>query len=85
MSQIISDAFLIAAVIGGPLLLALFYVYGMNATRQLDKHPHSRDATERATKDLYHRDEEERDRQEKSAEKSKNLVDIIERKTGTTG
>lgn len=85
MPTLISNVLFIAAVIGGPILLGLLYIYGMRGTREKDKHPHSRDATERATKTLYEQSDAEREHQEKAAEGSKNVIDVIKRKTGTTG
>ncbi|MBS0235282.1 MAG: hypothetical protein JSR99_17580 [Proteobacteria bacterium] len=84
MSTFISDILMVAAVVGGPILLAVLYVYGMRATRQKDRQPHSRDITDRATKDLYEKSDAERERREKAAENSKNVIDVIERKTGTS-
>jgi len=75
---------MVAAVVGGPVLLAVLYVYGMRATRQKDNQPHSRDVTERATKDLYEESDAERENREAAAEGSENVIDVIERKTGTS-
>ncbi len=81
----LSNFLFIVAVIGGPVLLGLLYVYGIRGTREKDKHPHSRDATETATKTLYKESDVEREHQEKAAEGSNKVIDVIERKTGTTG
>ncbi|HML27958.1 MAG TPA: hypothetical protein PKE16_03800 [Hyphomicrobium sp.] len=85
MSTLISNILFVAAVIGGPILLGLLYIYGIKATRETDRIPHARDVTDRATKDLYDQSDAEREQQEKAAEHSGKLVDVIERKTGTTG
>lgn len=85
MLKILSDIFLVAAVIAGPVLLAAFFIYGANATRKMDRQPQRRAATERGTQALYHENEEERKAQENAAAESGKLVDVIERKTGTTG
>ena len=85
VSKIISDIFLVAAVVAGPVLLGLLYVYGIRATNQKDRQPHSRDATDQATKALYAQSDAERERREKEAQHSSKTVDVIERKTGTTG
>jgi hypothetical protein len=85
MTTFISDTLMVAAVVGGPVLLGLLYVYGIRATHQKDKNPHSRDVTETATRDLYEQSDDERERQEKAAAGSKKIIDVIERKTGTTG
>lgn len=81
----LSDLLFMFAIIGGPILLAVLYIYGANATRQLDKRPGSRDATTRATEQVYRDAEAEREQKELSAERSDRIVDEIERKTGTTG
>jgi hypothetical protein len=85
MSALISNILFVTAVIGGPILLGLLYINGMRATREKDRTPHARDVTDRATKDLYAQSDAEREQQEKSAERSSRIVDVIERKTGTTG
>lgn len=85
MTTFISDALLVAAVIGGPVLLGLLYVYGIRATNQKDKRPHSRDVTDAATKDIYERSETDRENKEKAAQGSNKIIDVVERKTGTTG
>ncbi|CCB66822.1 MULTISPECIES: hypothetical protein [unclassified Hyphomicrobium] len=81
----LSNLMFVAAVIGGPIVLALLYLYGMKTTREKDRIPHSRDITDRATKELYKESEAEREHQEKAAARSDKIVDVIERKTGTTG
>ncbi|WP_414463791.1 hypothetical protein [Hyphomicrobium sp. DY-1] len=81
----LSNLIFVAAVVGGPVVLALLYLYGMKTTREKDRIPHSRDITDRATKELYNESEAEREHQEKAAARSDKIVDVIERKTGTSG
>lgn len=85
MSTLVSNILFIAAIIGGPILLGLLYVYGMRGTREKDRQPHSRDVTDLATKALYERSDAEREHREKAAAHSDKTIDVIERKTGTTG
>lgn len=81
----LSDLLFTFAIIGGPILLAVLYLYGANATRQLDGRPGSRAATTRATEQIYRDAEAERKQKELSAERSDRVVDEIELRTGTTG
>lgn len=85
MSNLISDLLQIVAYVGGPLLLGLVFIYGIRATRRRDRSPAMREATDRATKDIYDQSDSERERREKAAEKSDKVIDVIERKSGTTG
>lgn len=81
----LSSLLFVVAVVGGPIVLAMLYVYGMKATHDKDRSPFSREGTDRATKELYRQSEAEREHQEKAAARSDKIVDVIERKTGTTG
>ncbi len=81
----LSDLLFTFAIIGGPVLLALLYIYGGSATRQLDRRPRSRDATARATEQVYRDAEAEREQKELSAEHSDHVIDAVQRRTGTTG
>lgn len=85
MSKLISDLLQVVAYVGGPLLLGLVFIYGIRATRRRDNSPAMREVTDRATKDIYDQNDIERERREKAAEKSGKVIDVIERKSGTTG
>jgi hypothetical protein len=76
-----SDVMQTVAYFGGAILLGAAIAYGIMRSRA--RKPSSTQAS--ATRALY--DEEERDRQarEDAARKSSRPIDVIERKTDTTG
>jgi len=86
MSELsISDMLLAFVVIGGPVLLALFYIYGMRSTGGRYENPRADVQSDRATEEVYEEEEEDLRAKQRKAATSNNPIDRIERKTGTSG
>jgi hypothetical protein len=84
MLETIGNAFLILGYIALPVFLGAALYYGIRRT--LDrKNPPVQETQNRTTERLYEAEEKERQDKARSAEHSSNPIDIIERKTDTTG
>jgi hypothetical protein len=84
MDQTIGNFFQVLAYIVGPILLGLLIYYGIRHT--WDRKPASvQEAQDAATARMYAQSNEELARKTEAAKKSSNPIDVIERKTDTTG
>lgn len=80
-SQVFSDWMMVLGYVVAPLVFGAFLFYGvLRATRTKPS-----EATDRATKAVYDADERERRQKAQAAEKSSRPIDVIKRKTDTTG
>lgn len=77
----VSDVMQTVAYFGGAVLLGIAIVYGMMHSRS--RGPSSNQNA--ATKRVYEEEEKDRKQKELAAEKSSNPIDVVERKTDTTG
>ncbi len=78
-----SNLLAVLAYIVGPIVLGVMIVYGISRTWK--RRGPVADAQDDAVRNLYAEADEEREAKEKAAAKSSNPIDIIERKSGTTG
>jgi hypothetical protein len=76
-----SDVMQTIAYLGGAIILGAAIAYGISRSRVSAPNSKQTDATKR----IYREEEGDRQRQENAARKSSNPVDVIERKTDTTG
>jgi hypothetical protein len=84
MDQTIGNFFQVLAYIVGPILLGLFIYYGIRHT--WGRTPASvQGAQDAGTERTYAESNEELARKTEAAKKSSNPIDVIERKTDTTG
>jgi hypothetical protein len=81
----ISDMLLAFVVIGGPVLLAVFYVYGQRFTRGRYENPRAEVQSDRATREVYAEEEADLRAKQWKAAASNTPIDRIERNTGTSG
>jgi glucose-6-phosphate-specific signal transduction histidine kinase len=84
MLETISNVFQILGYVIVPVLLGVGLYYGMRRTRDR-KNPAAQELQDRATRRLYEAEEKERQDKARAAERSSNPIDVIERKTDTTG
>jgi hypothetical protein len=84
MLESFSDFLQVVAYIGGPIVLGALLYYGIRRS-SLQKNQAVQDVQNRETERLYQREERERQAKAKAAERSSNPIDVIERKTDTTG
>ncbi|HET6389220.1 hypothetical protein [Hyphomicrobium sp.] len=78
-----SNLLQVLAYMVGPVVLGVMIIYGISRTWK-SRSPVA-DAQDDATRDLYAEADEEREAKEKRKQKSSNPIDVIERKSGTTG
>ena len=84
MDQSLGNVFQVLGYIIGPIVLGLAMYYGIRKSWGR-KAPAIREAQEEGTLRVYDQDEEELRRKTEAAKNSSNPIDIIERKTDTTG
>jgi hypothetical protein len=80
-SQFFSDWVMVLGYVVAPLGFGAFLSYGVLRTRRTKPS----EVTDRATKAVYDADERERRQKAQAAEKSSRSIDVIKRKTDTTG
>jgi hypothetical protein len=83
--KILSDILMIAAVIGGPIILAIVLFNGGRKTRQVDAQPQTRAQADDRSREIYRESESERQDQEARVARSHKPIDVLQRKTGTSG
>jgi hypothetical protein len=84
MLETFSDFLQLVGYVAGPIALGALLFYGIRKSN-LGKNRAAQDIQDRSTKRLYEREEDQRQAQAKAAEHSSNPIDVIERKTDTTG
>jgi hypothetical protein len=84
MDQAIGNFFQVLGYIVGPILLGVFIYYGIRHTWQR-KPPGVTEVQDAGTERLYAESNRELARKTEAAKKSSNPIDVIERKTDTTG
>jgi|SwirhisoilCB1_FD_contig_91_746386_length_609_multi_2_in_0_out_0_1 hypothetical protein len=84
MDQTISNIFQVLGYVVAPILLAIALYYGTQRNWGR-KDTAAREVQEKGTQRLYAQDEEELKRKAEAAKNSSNPIDVIERKTDTTG
>jgi hypothetical protein len=84
MDQSIGNVFQVLGYIIGPILLGLAMYYGIQKSWGR-KAPAIRDVQEKGTQRVYAEGDEELKHKTEAAKNSSNPIDVIERKTDTTG
>lgn len=84
MLETIRNVFQILGYVIVPVFLGVGLYYGIRRTRDR-KNPTVQETQDRATRRLYEAEEKERQDKAHAAERSSNPIDVIERKTDTTG
>src|SRR5690349_14726987 len=82
-SQGVSNLFQILAYIVAPIILGIMIFYGAQRTRR--RQDAVSKAQEEAVKNLYSDDEADRSAKERAVENSSNPIDVVKRKSGTSG
>jgi hypothetical protein len=80
-SQFFSDWMMVLGYVVAPFVFGASLFYGVLRTRRTKPS----EVTDRATKAVYDADERERRQKAQAAEKSSRPIDVIKRKTDTTG
>lgn len=82
-SQGVSNLFQVLAYIVAPIILGIMIFYGVQRTRK--RQDAVSKAQDEAVKNLYSDDEADRSAMERAAEGSSSPIDVVKRKSGTTG
>ncbi len=85
MSEYLDDFLLVLSVIGAPIILGTLLFYGMMISERRNRDARDEERLNNATKGVYAAEERTRRVRERPVENSKRPLDIIKRKTGTSG
>jgi hypothetical protein len=79
------DFLLLLSVIGAPIILGLLLFYGMTISERRRHNAENGRLAADATRSVYAAEERKRRAREKAVEASRRPLDVIKRKTGTSG
>jgi Flp pilus assembly protein TadB len=85
VSGYFSDFLLVLSVIGAPVILGTLLFYGMTTSERRHRTAEDERLVEKATKEIYAAEERSRRARERAAETSRRPLDVVKRKTGTSG
>jgi hypothetical protein len=85
VSGYLDDFLLVLSVIGAPIILGTLLFYGMTISERRKRDARDEQLLNRETKRVYAEEERERRVRERAVENSKRPLDVIKRKTGTSG
>lgn len=85
MSGYLDDFLLVLSVIGAPIILGTLLFYGMTISERSKRDARDEQLLNSETKRVYAEEERERRIRERTVENSRRPLDVIKRKTGTSG
>ncbi len=85
MNGYLDDFLLVLSVIGAPIILGTLLFYGMTISERRKRDAYDEQVLDRATKAVYAAEERARRVKERAVENSRRPLDVIKRKTGTSG
>ncbi len=85
MNGYLDDFLLVLSVIGAPIILGTLLFYGMTISERRKRDAYDEQVLDRATKAVYAAEERARRVKERAVDNSRRPLDVIKRKTGTSG